>query len=306
MSQDILTGMRVFTTVVDLSSFAKAAEQLNLSRGMTSRYVASVEARLGVRLLHRTTRQISLTEAGADYYQRALEILAAVDRAESAAGHSSKEPRGTVRVSAPMTFGARTLGPVIEAYLERYPAVKLDLDLTDRLVDLVEEGIDLGIRVTRKMDPHLIARPLARAEMVVCASPKYLKTHGVPKAPDELARHNVLTYTYSRMGTTLRFSRSSKEVAVQVSGNCRTNNGELATRAAIAGLGIVCEPSFVVADALRSKRLIRLLPGWTADSFVIYAVYVNREFLPMRVRSLIDFLVSWFEKSADWDGIAGS
>ena len=303
MSQDILTGMRVFTTVVDLGSFAKAAEQLNLSRGMTSRHVSGVEARLGVRLLHRTTRYISLTEAGSDYYQRAVDILAAVDRAESAAGHSTVEPRGTVRVSAPMAFGTRTLGPVIEAYLKRYPQVKLDLDLTDRLVDLVEEGVDLAIRITRKIDPHLIARPLARAEMLVCASPRYLKLHGAPRTPEELVRHNVLTYTYSRMGTALRFSRGAKEVAIQVSGNCRTNNGELAARAATAGLGIVCEPGFVVADALRNKRLIRLLPGWTADSFLIYAVYVNREFLPAKVRSLIDFLAVWFKKNADWNDV---
>lgn len=253
------------------------------------------------RLLHRTTRHIALTEAGSDYYQRAVDILAAVDRAESAAGHSTLEPRGTVRVSAPMAFGTRTLGPVIQAYLERYPQVELDLDLTDRLVDLVEEGVDPAIRITRKIDPHLIARPLARAEMVVCASPRYLKRHGVPRTPEELVRHNVLTYTYSRMGTALRFSRGGKEVVIQTSGSCRTNNGELAARAAIAGLGIVSEPSFVVADALRNKRLIRLLPGWTADSFFIYAVYVNREFLPAKVRSLIDFLAVWFKKNAHWN-----
>jgi len=304
MTQDILTGMRVFTTVVDLGSFAKAAEQLNLSRGMTLRHVSGVEARLGVRLLHRTTRHIALTEAGSDYYQRAVDILAAVDRAESVAGHSTLEPRGTVRVSAPMAFGTRTLGPVIQTYLKRFPQVQLDLDLTDRLVDLVEEGVDLAIRITRKIDPHLIARPLARAEMVVCASPRYLKLHGVPRTPEELVRHDVLTDTYSRMGTALRFSRGAKEVVIQVSGNCRTNSGELAARGAIAGLGIVCEPSFVVADALRSKRLIRLLPGWTADSFLIYAVYVNREFLPEKVRSLIDFLGVWFKKNAAWNDVA--
>jgi DNA-binding transcriptional LysR family regulator len=292
---DVLTGMRVFAAVVDFGSFAKAAEQLDLSRGMTSRYVAAVEARLGVRLLNRTTRRLSLTEAGSDYYQRATEILSLVERAESAAGQTAARPRGTVRVSAPVAFGKRTLGPAIEAYLAQYPEVRLDLDLSDRTVDLVEEGVDLAIRITRRPDPGLIARPLARARMILCASSKYLKARGAPKAPDDLPRHNCLTYSYSGTRTNWRFSKAGKDVSVRVSGNCRCNNGELLARSAEAGLGIIYEPSFIVEDAIRSGKLVRLLPDWESETFVIYAAYANRDFLPPKVRTLIDFLAKWFE-----------
>jgi DNA-binding transcriptional LysR family regulator len=296
MPQDVLTGMRVFTTVVDLASFAKASERLDLSRGMTSRYVAGVEARLGVRLLNRTTRRISMTEAGREYYQRASEILALVEQAEDAAGQSASQPRGVLRLSAPVAFGQQTLGPILDAFLSQYPEVELDLNLSDRMVDLVEEAIDLAIRITRRPDPQLIARPLASARMFLCASPRYLRRHGTPATPADLSRHNCLTYTYSGTRTTWRMARNGKEVAIPVSGTCRSNNGELLARAATSGLGIVFEPSFIVAEALRTRKLVRLLPGWESDPFTIYAVYANREFLPLKVRSLIDFLVASFQQ----------
>jgi DNA-binding transcriptional LysR family regulator len=303
MAQDVLTGMRVFTTVVDLGSFSKAAEHLDLSRGMTSRYVAAVETRLGVRLLNRTTRHISLTEAGNEYHQHALEILSLVERAESAAGQSVAKPRGTLRISAPMSFGKRSLGPVIEAYLREYPEVKLDLNLSDRTVDLVEEGVDLAIRITRRPDAQLVARPLSKAGVILCASPAYLRNHGMPKSPGDLTRHNCLTYAYWGDNTTWRFTRNGKETAVRVSGNCRCNNGELLASAAAAGLGLVCEPSFIVDEALRARKLIRVLPGWDAEPLTVYAVYANRSFLPPKVRSLIDFLAAWFQKTPDWQSV---
>jgi DNA-binding transcriptional LysR family regulator len=177
--------------------------------------------------------------------------------------------------------------------------VELELSLNDRFVDLVEEGIDLAIRITRQIDSHLIARPLAEARLVVCASPKYLKAHGTPKSPQELARHNCLThFEGGGMRATWKFSRDGRNTAVQVSGNCRGNNGELLTRAAAAGVGIVYEPTFIVGELLRAKKLVQLLPGWQSDSLSIYAVYANREYLPPKVRSFIDFLAEWFERTA--------
>lgn len=297
MSQDVLAGMRVFTTVVDCGSFAKAADQLNLSRGMASRYVAGVEERLGVRLLHRTTRRISLTEAGRDYYQRAAEVIRLVNHAESAAGQSTAKPRGTIRVAAPTAFGRQSMGPLIEEYLRKFPDVEVEVSLNDRFVDLVEEGIDLAIRVTRQPDPHLVARPLARAHMLVCASPKYLKTHGMPQSPEDLVRHNCLTRFDGGVRATWKLARDARSISVQVAGNCRGNNGELLMRAAIAGLGIVYEPTFIVGEALRSKKLVQLLPEWQSDTYSIYAVYANREYLPAKVRSFIDFLAHWFERN---------
>jgi DNA-binding transcriptional LysR family regulator len=268
---------------------------------MTSRYVAGVEKRLGVRLLHRTTRRISLTEAGRDYYQRAVEVIKLVDHAESAAGQAATKPRGTIRMAAPTAFGRQSLGPLIEEYLREFPDVALEVSLNDRFVDLVEEGIDLAIRVTRQPDSHLVARLLARAHMIVCASPMYLKAHGTPKSPEDLAKHNCLTRFDGGVRAMWKFARDSRSTTVQVSGNFRGNNGELLMRAAIAGLGIVYEPTFIVGEALRAKKLVQLLPAWQSETYSIYAVYANREYLPAKVRSLIDFLAQWFERNPAWD-----
>lgn len=301
MATDVLTGMRVFTTVVDLMSFARAADKLDLSRGMTSRYVAQVEAHLGVRLLNRTTRQLSLTEAGSDYYRRASEVLAMVEDAERAAAQESAEPRGTLRINTSVAFGTRHLGEAVSAYLQRYPQVRADLTLNDRRVDLVEEGFDLAVRITRELDPGLIARPVTRARMLACASPAYLKKHGVPKAPGDLVRHNCLTYAYAGDQHEWHFSRRGHDTTVRVSGNLHGNNGDIICDAAIAGLGVIVQPSFLVYAALRAKKLVRILDAWTPDESTIYVVYPNRQFLPAKVRSFVDFMVERFGPEPYWD-----
>lgn len=290
--------MRVFTAVVDLGSFAKAAEKLDLSRGMTSRYVAQVEAHLGIRLLNRTTRRLSLTEAGNDYYQRASQVLAMVEEAERAAMQKAVEPRGTLRINIPVTFGARHLGEAIHAYLTRFPQVKIDMTLNDRVVDLVEEGFDLAVRITRRIDPSLVARPLTRARMVACASPGYIKKHGAPKSPVELAQHNCLSYAYS---DDWHFTGRGQDHIVKVTGNLLGNNGDIICNAAAAGLGVIVQPTFLVHELLRTKKLVRILEGWELDVLTIYAVYPNRQFLPLKVRSFIDFLVERFGPNPYWD-----
>ena len=293
--------MRVFTAVVDAGSFARAAEKLELSRGMTSRYVAQVEAHLGVRLLNRTTRRLSLTEAGNDYYQRATQVLALVEEAEQAASHEAAEPRGTLRINASVAFGARHMGTLISAYLRRYPEVRVDLTLNDRIVDLVEEGFDVAVRIARRIDPGLVARRIAPARMIACASPAYLRQSGAPKTPADLVRHNCLTYAYAGAQNEWRFTRGKREQTVKVGGTLHANNGDILSRAAADGLGVTVQPTFLIDGLFREKKLMRVLEGWEADSLTIFAVYPSRQFLPAKVRSFIDFMLEHFGDEPSWD-----
>ncbi len=301
MAIDIVAGMRVFTAVVEAGSFAGAADKLELSRGMATRYVAQLEAHLSVRLLNRTTRRLSLTEAGSDYYQRSVQVLAMVEEAETSAAQEASVPRGTLRVNTSVAFGARHMGQAITDYLRRYPGVKVDLTLNDRVVDLVEEGFDLAIRIAANIDPGLVARRLTRARMAACASPDYLKKHGTPRSPDQLADHNCLTYAYSSVQGGWRFRRNGAERTVPVSGNLHGNNGDILMNAAIEGLGAILLPTFLVYEALRRKQLVRILSSWQADELGVFAVYPHRKFLPPKVRSFIDFLAERFGPEPYWD-----
>lgn len=300
MSIDLVAGMRVFTNVVDAGSFAAAADRLELSRGMATRYVAQLEAHLGVRLLNRTTRKLSLTEAGSHYYERATQILGMVQEAERSAAQDASVPRGTVRIATSLAFGYRHLDRLIAEYLRRHPGVEVDLALNDRVVDLVEEGFDLAIRFSRQVAPTLIARRLTGAPIVACAAPLYLKKHGTPKAPEELTGHNCLLQPYSTSHGRWRFRGKGGERTVRVSGNFRSNNGQVLVNAAIEGLGVVQEPAFLVFEALRQKRLVRILPDWEGEEFSVFAVYPNRNFLPPKVRSLIDFLAEQLARKPYW------
>jgi DNA-binding transcriptional LysR family regulator len=305
MAIDVLTGMRVFTHVVDAGSFAKAADKLDLSRGMTSRYVAQIEAHLGVRLLNRTTRRLSLTETGNDYYQRATQVLALVDEAEHAAAQEATQPSGTLRINTSVAFGSRHAGAAISGYLQRYPEVRIDLTLNDRVVDLVEEGFDVAVRIARKVDPGLVARPITRARMVACASPEYVRRHGMPKSPADLARHNCLTYAYAGLQNEWHFTRRKREETVKVGGNLHGNNGDILSHAAADGLGVIVQPTFLVYELLHARKLVRVLEGWEADDLTIFAVYPSRQFLPPKVRTFIDFMVERFGDNPYWDrGIA--
>ena len=301
MTIDIVASMRVFAAVVDAGSFTRAADKLDLSRGMATRYVAQLEEHLGVRLLNRTTRKLSLTEAGSDYYERAAQVLAMVEEAQSSVAQETSIPRGTLRVASSHAFGIRHLGSAIAEYLQGYPGVKVDVTLNDRVVDLVEEGFDLGIRVGTKIDPGLVARKLARARMVACASPGYLRKHGAPKSPEELAGHNCLSYAYVNLPNEWHFRRKGVERKVLVSGDLRGNSGDILRNAAIEGLGVILQPTFLIYEALREKQLVHILTDWEADDFTIFAVYPNRKFLPLKVRTFIDFLAERFGPEPYWD-----
>ena len=288
---DRFAAMRVFTQVVDLGSFAKAADRLGLSTSAASRQVADLEAHLQTRLLNRTTRRVSLTESGRGFYERAVQVLADLDEAEQEASRAAVLPRGTIRLTAAVTFGVRHLAPVIAAFLARHPGVALDVSLSDRIVDLVEEGFDLAVRIGAVGAGTLAARKLGETRLLACAAPDYLAAHGAPQVPEDLAGHNCLTYEYVSPRDQWRFREpSGRERAVRVKGSLHSNNGELHAEAAAAGVGIAFEPDMIVMPYLRAGRLVPVLEAFLPPPMPIYAVYPSRKHLSAKVRVFIDFL----------------
>ncbi|ANB02583.1 LysR family transcriptional regulator [Ectothiorhodospira sp. BSL-9] len=291
---DLIRALRVFVTVVDAGGFSAASERLGLARGQPSRYLSKLEGHLGTRLMQRTTRRHSLTEAGSAFYPRAVQILQLVDEAEQDLALETDAVRGRLRLSAPVSFGIRHLAPALADFKRAYPAVTLDVTFNDHLVNLVEEGVDLAVRITSSLDPALVARPLTTTDKVLCAAPGYLKAKGAPDHPHDLVDHDCLVYTNEPSSQEWRFSRGQEEVAVRVEGSLRSDNGEMLVAAAEAELGLVLVPRFLAADALAQGRLVTCLDAWQAPALTVYAVYADRRWLPPRVRALIDFLVGRF------------
>ena len=299
MAINILASMRVFAAVVEADSFAGAADKLDLSRGMATRHVAELEKSLGVRLLNRTTRTLSLTAAGSDYYQRASQILGMVEEAAASAAQESTVPRGTLRVTASTALSNQHLYRVLSDYVQRYPGVSVELAASERMVDLVEEGFDVAVRVSSELAPGLVARRLSPVRLAACAAPSYLRKHGVPKSPADLGRHNCLVYSY--VSNDWRFRRKGVERTVRVSGNLRSNSSEVLLNAALEGLGVIFEPTFLTGGHVKEKRLVHILPDWESAEFTMFAVYPSRKFLPPKVRSFVDFLAERFGPESKWD-----
>jgi DNA-binding transcriptional LysR family regulator len=295
---DRLQAITAFTRVVEAGSFARAADRLGISVSAVSRHVADLEAHLGVRLLNRTTRRLSLTESGRAFHERSVQLLADIEEAEEDVGAGAHVPRGTLRITCGTTFGTHYVAEAVAAYAARHPQVRFDLDLSDRMVDLVEEGFDLAIRIGAVGSPALIVRPIGMTSLVCCASPAYVARHGAPRTPDDLARHHCLTYTYAP--DTWRFRGPDREHAVAVSGPARANNGEMLTALAVAGMGIDLEPDIVVAPHVRDGTLVRLLPDYKPASMPIMAVYSSRRHLSAKVRSFIDFIAERFAAEPAW------
>jgi DNA-binding transcriptional LysR family regulator len=289
---DRLLAMRVFSTVVESGSFTRAAEQLRLSATATSRHVAELEKHLGAQLLQRSTRRLHLTEIGTNYYDRCRTILADVEEAEAQAATSESQPRGTLRISLPHSFGMRYIAPLMPEFCNRYPELQLELSFSDQKVDLVEEGIDMALRITTELKTSLIARKLAIAEFVCCAAPTYLQRHGTPQRPDDLRQHNCLTYSYASAGNVWAFTRDGKPVEVQVKGTLRSNNGDMNRLAAINGLGIIVLPTFMVCDELRSGTLVPVLADYSIPDKQVYAVYLPGARRAARIKAMVDFL--WY------------
>jgi len=300
---DRFTGMQVLSRVAALGSFSSAARALGMSQTMVTRHIDAIEDRLGVRLFHRTTRRLTLTEAGQAYLQAAERILAEIDEAESAASASVSEPRGTLRVNLPLAFGLRQAVPAIADFAALYPALTVDIGLTDRFIDLVEEGWDLAIRIGQLRDSSLVARKLAPIRTVICAAPAYLASAGTPRSLGELAGHNCLGYTLPTPATAdrWRFGRSG-EIEVAVTGTFRANNGDALREAALAGIGIVYQPTFLFTDDLRAGRLVPLVLDRPLFQFAnAYAVYAPTRHVPAKVRHFVDFLAERWSGEPPWD-----
>jgi DNA-binding transcriptional LysR family regulator len=298
---DRLGGIQVFAQVVETGSFAKAAERLGLSTSAASRYVAELESHLQTRLLNRTTRRVSLTESGRAFYERAVQLLADLAEAEEEASSAAVVPRGTIRLTTSVNFGVRHVAPAIAEFLAAHREVRFDVSLSDRVVDLVEEGFDLAIRVGPPGPENLVARKLGETRLVPCASPDYLAKHGAPKAPEDLGRHDCFTYEYVSPRHVWRFrDRSGAERSVRVSGSLHSNNGDLLSEVAARGIGIVFEPAFIVGPDVRAGRLVPLLQDYEPLPVPIYAVYPSRKHLSAKVRRFVEFLVERFASAQDW------
>ncbi len=301
---DRFAAMTAFARVAETRSFSDAARRLGTSKSVVSRQIMALEADLGARLFHRTTRSMTLTEAGEGYYERVVRVLADVDDANLSVTRLQAAPRGRLRVNAPMSFGVRHLASAIPDFLALHPEVEIHMTMNDRFVDLVDEGYDVAVRIGRLMDSALVAHKLAPLRRVVCGSPAYLAARGVPRTPADLAGHECLGY--SNMTTTDEWSfigTDGRPVSVEVRGRLRVNNGDALRLAALRGLGLVIQPSFIVGADLQAGTLIGVLPDAVAQDGAIYAVYPHSRHLSPKVRAFVDFLAERFGPRPAWDRI---
>lgn len=287
--------MRVFAQVVDSGSFIGAADELNMSKAAVSRYVSDLEARLGARLLHRTTRRLSLTAEGEVFYHRSKELIGGIASAEAEVTSRSGEAIGTLKVNVPVSFGILHLAPVWAEFKARHPKVNFEVVLSDRIADIIEEGYDLAVRITQLQNSSLIFRKLSSTRMVTCASPEYLKKAGTPQHPSEIAHHAVIGYTYWSARDEWRFiGQNNEEVVVKTKPCIKTNNGDTCRISALLGEGIIVQPTFMIGEDLKAGRLVEICPDYHFVELGIYAVYASRQYQTPKVRLLIDFLVDYF------------
>lgn len=288
-----------FLAVVRSGSFVGAADATGFSKAAVSRHVAELEERLGVRLLHRTTRRLSLSDDGQRFHARAAELIAALDELEAETASSGGEATGRLRINAPVTFGNLHLAPLWPRFTAAHPKVALDITLNDRLVDLVEEGYDLAIRISQLANSQLVSRPLATTRVVLCASPGYLTAHGTPTHPQALTDHQVLAYNYWMDGDVWRFTGPDGVAEVRVHPRIHSNSGDTCRAAALEDQGIILQPDFLVGEDLRRGTLVELMPQYRSIELGIHAVYATRKHLPMKTRHLVDFLVESF-RDVSW------
>lgn len=302
---DPLDGVAAFARVVEAGSFSAAARRLRISKSATSAHVQRLEERLGVRLLHRTTRKISLTEAGAAYYRHCARIVAEAESAEQAARALQREPRGMLSISAPDTFGPMHVAPAIPEFLARFPGLAIDISLSPRHVDLVQEGLDLAIRIGTLKDSPLVVRRLAPSRFVLCAAPAYLKKRGVPRALDDLSGHACFGVSLMPRGDEWHLASAKDghkgEHRIAAGGVLRSNSADILRAAALSGLGIALLPSWVVGDDLRSGALTRILPGCEPQPSAVYAAYPSNRLMSAKVRAFVDHLARRIGRTPYWD-----
>jgi DNA-binding transcriptional LysR family regulator len=293
---DRFEDIRTFVAVVQARGFAQAGKRLGLAKSAISRRLSDLEQRLGTRLLHRTTRQVSPTAAGVEYYERGVRLLAELQETEDIVSSGSNEPTGSLRISAPISFGSHCLGPIIPEFMSRFPRVQVELELDDRLIDLVASGFDVAVRASRLKDSSLIARKIVPIRHVICASPDYLRRRGRPKLPVDLSNHTTLRYSLA--DDSWEFSKSG---ALSPPSMLRCNNGDTSREAAVAGGGLVYLPTFIVHEAIADGRLEVCLSGFEKEPIALYAVYPSTRHLSAKIRAFIDFLVEKLGAEPLWD-----
>ncbi|HEY4316652.1 MAG TPA: LysR family transcriptional regulator [Herbaspirillum sp.] len=294
---DRLQSMRVFVKVAEQGSFARAAIQLELSNAAVTRYVADLENHLGVRLLHRSTRKLSLTEIGQEYLQRLRQILAEVEDADAVATSLARSPSGVLKLYSQMSFGQFQLPRFLPSYGTAFPDVTLDVTLSDRGVDLVEEGFDVGIyNLMQTFGNGMIVRQLAITHVILCASPDYIQRFGLPQTPTDLSRHACLSYAFEYLRDHWTLCGPEGDVEIEVKSKMVSNNSDLLSHCGQAGMGIVLRPTFTLGDDLKSGRLVRVLPRYHAKVFKVALVYPSRRLLSATVRSFVDFMMQQFPK----------
>lgn len=303
---DTLKAMKLYCYIVDAGQLSIAADQLNLSKGAVSKQLAKLETHLGGRLLNRTTRRLTPTEAGISFYERAKVILESVKEAECVVTGLTVEPSGTLKINAPMSFGFSHMGELLAKYQHKYPKVTIDITLHDRQIDLVEEGYDLALRIATLKDSSLIARRIAPCHIVMCAAPAYLEKHGEPQTPNDLKNHQCLLYAYSDSVKYWTFrSADGKKRQVPVHGSLTTNNGNLICDALVNGMGIAPLPTFIIGDAIRKGDAKIILDDWRPQVEDISLLYPSSKHLSAKVRAFVDMAVRYFKPLAgevnEWD-----
>ncbi|HDY91986.1 MAG TPA: LysR family transcriptional regulator [Pseudoalteromonas sp.] len=297
---DKLTTMKAFLAVVQEGSFSKAADKLDISPQLVSKYISALEDNLHTRLLHRTTRKVSVTEAGNQYYQRCQQVVIDIEDMENSLNNLSENVSGMLSISAPMSFGVKHLAGLLVDFQNQHPNLKIDLRLTDQFVDIVEQGIDIALRIGTLKSSTLIAKKVAPIRLAIFASPAYLKQNGTPTTLEALQEHNYLRYAHAEPTKRLKGYDELKN-ELKLESNLVANNGDLLLNTAIAGGGITMQPTFIAGEALAQGRVVRILKDYEPEPMGLYMVYANRQFLPSKVRAFVDFTSGYYGDVPYWD-----
>jgi len=297
---DRITAAQVFVSIAERGSMIAAAEALDMSRAMVTRYLAEMEEWAGARLLHRSTRRLSLTDAGDVTLARCRRMLELAEAMEVASGADADTPQGLLRITSSQSLAQAALAIAVTAFLKRYPRTSVDLQMNNRAVNLVEQRIDLALRITNALEPNLIARQLGQCDSVVCAAPSYLAERGTPLRAEDLAAHNCLTYTYFGKSLWQFTDRDGEAVSVPVSGNLSANEDLILLKAAEEGAGIALQPLYSAAPLIADGRLVALLPDFVPQQMGIYGIYTSRQHMSPALRAMLDFLLDWFAGDPAW------
>lgn len=293
---DRLLAMKVFTRVVETNGFTRAAESLQLPKATVTTLIQGLETRLGVKLLNRTTRHVSVTSDGAAYYERCVQLLSEIEEAEQSVGKNRRQPTGRLRVEVSASLGRLVIAPALSQFFARYPDIRIELGCTDRVVDLVEEGVDCAVRAGELTHPNLVARRISEFHLVTCATPEYLSRYGMPREPRDLEQHQCIRYFSGSPGKAYEFgfSNAQESLSIPVESPVVSNDGDTYMAIGLSGLGIVQVPHFMAREAIASGRLVVLLPGWRSETIPIHAVYPQNRHLSAKVRVFVDWVTELF------------